>query len=154
MRKVDPPAFDFVKCSAILRELRISQKLTHSALAASTGINRQSLIDYEKATLRQGIPTGEKPDRTLSVKGMSINHLCKLAEFYDVSAEYLLGLSDVKTAVPDLRAMCEYTGLSEEALQNLKRFNSAEAYSTQSETILRIPKLINSLFEHYEAFFI
>ena len=43
-----------------------------------------------------------------------------LADYYGVSADYLLGRTDIKTADKDLQFVCEYTGLSEEAVENLK----------------------------------
>ena len=46
--------------------------------------------------------------------------LGKLAEFFNVSADYLLGLSDVRSTEQDMRAACEVTGLSEETITKLK----------------------------------
>ena len=43
----------------------------------------------------------------------------KLADFFGVSADYLLGLSDVKTQKTDVRAICRQTGLSEKAVQKI-----------------------------------
>ena len=43
--------------------------------------------------------------------------LKKLAEHFHVSADYLLGLTDVKTEDRDLRFVCDYLGLSEETVK-------------------------------------
>ena len=54
------------------------------------------------------------------LNGMSFPNadaLVRMAEFYNVSADYLLGLSDTKSADVGLKAAVEYTGLSEEAVE-------------------------------------
>ena len=49
----------------------------------------------------------------------SLENLCKIADFYNTSTDYLLGKTNIKTASTDKRAMCEYTGLTESALEFL-----------------------------------
>jgi len=48
-----------------------------------------------------------------------IENLIKIAQFYNCSLDYLIGLSDVHTPKADLQAVCEYTGLSEAAVWRL-----------------------------------
>lgn len=50
-----------------------------------------------------------------------INTLCKIADAYNVSTDYLLGRTPNKTTNPELQAVCEYTGLSERAVNNLRK---------------------------------
>ena len=45
--------------------------------------------------------------------------IARFAEVNQCSADYLLGLSDVKTQKTDLRAICRQTGLSEKAVQKI-----------------------------------
>lgn len=47
------------------------------------------------------------------------NALARMARFYNVSADYLLGLSDMVSPDVSLRAAAEYTGLSEKAVERL-----------------------------------
>jgi transcriptional regulator with XRE-family HTH domain len=42
-----------------------------------------------------------------------------LSKLYNVSTDYLLGLTDVKTNDTTLQSVCEYTGLSEEAIKTI-----------------------------------
>ena len=53
-----------------------------------------------------------------------MENLIKMAEFFNCSLDYLIGLSDVKSPVADLQAVCDYTGLSEVAVKVLH--NNAE----------------------------
>lgn len=46
-----------------------------------------------------------------------INTLCKVADAYNVSTDYLLGRTPHKTPDINERAVCDYTGLSEVALE-------------------------------------
>ena len=56
-----------------------------------------------------------------------------LALYFDVSADWLLGLSDVKNCDMDIRAICEKTGLSEKAVSIISQeLNSSECQDYNS----------------------
>ncbi len=82
-----------------IRELREETSTPQQKIADLLGVTRQSLSLYEKG------------ERTINVEALG-----KLAEFFNVSADYLLGLSDVKSTEQDIQAACEVTGLSEYAI--------------------------------------
>lgn len=48
-------------------------------------------------------------------KNMTVEMLQSIAGIFDVSSDYLLGITDVRNYKTDIRATCEYTGLSEKA---------------------------------------
>ncbi len=52
----------------------------------------------------------------------NISYLKVMAKYFDVSTDYLLGYSDVATNDTDLRTVCDYSGLSEGALQTLTTY--------------------------------
>lgn len=51
---------------------------------------------------------------------ISVDYLVKYARYFGVSTDYLLGLTDSPTTDIDLRSVCEYTGLSDEAVKALQ----------------------------------
>ena len=52
-------------------------------------------------------------------KNTSAQTIVKLARYFNVSIDYLLGFSDVKTLDPNVQTSAAYTGLSEETIKNL-----------------------------------
>lgn len=83
--------------------LREEKGETQQELANAIGITRQSLSRYEIAA------------RTVSVEVLGA-----LAQHFGVSADYLLGLSDVRSVEQDMQTACEVTGLSEKAIENIQ----------------------------------
>lgn len=67
----------------------------------------------------------------------SLENLCKIADFYNTSTDYLLGKTNIRTANTDKRAMCEYTGLTESALEFLHSLRDSPDY----------PRLISAMLE-------
>ena len=92
-----------------LKELRGKKEKTIAA--AGIGISRPALVNYE---------TGKrKPD---------IEILEKIANYYNVSADYLIGRTDIKSSDLDIREIAEKTGLTEEAISILSEVKSAIDY--------------------------
>lgn len=60
-----------------LKDLRLEKKLTLEELAAATGLSHSALGSYE-----------------LDYKDISHNAISTLAQFYGVSADYILGLTE------------------------------------------------------------
>lgn len=73
-------------------------------MAEHLGCSPQAINQYKMGT---SVPQLEK--------------LVKIAQYYNVSTDYLLGLSDVATTDPKIKEICEYTGLSEEAVIQLHK---------------------------------
>ena len=76
--------------------------LTQEALANVLGVSRPTLVGWLE---------GKNLPDILSLE--------KIARYFEVSADYLLGLSEAESPDISVRAAAEYTGLSEEAVKRL-----------------------------------
>lgn len=72
-----------MKCNERIREIREYYFLTQQNIADILYIGQRTYADYESGKIR--IP---------------IDSLLRLAQFYDVSLDYITGASDVKTTYP------------------------------------------------------
>lgn len=90
--------------------------MTQAKFAEFIGISRPTVGFYEN---------GERLPDAIVLK--------QIAEKCSVSADWLIGLSDVKTTDGDIKSICEYTGLSEESVDVLnrsKKYNHPYIYET------------------------
>lgn len=85
-----------------LKQLRKAAGLNQSELGEKLNCQRTRIADLERG---KSTPTIE-----------DITILCNT---FKVSSDYLLGLSHVATTDTELKAVCEYTGLTEKAAQKL-----------------------------------
>lgn len=92
-----------MRINETVKELRTRDNMTQTELAEKLNCNRQKIADWER-----GKTTPAADDIIL------------LAKIFNVSADYLLGITRVKTDDRDLRFVCDYTGLDEESVQRLK----------------------------------
>lgn len=72
---------------------------TQEALAASIGVSREIIQHWERGT-----------------RHIKADHIKSLAQHFNVSSDYLLGLADVSSNKSEVITTCNYTGLSEEAV--------------------------------------
>lgn len=54
----------------------------------------------------------------------NIEQIIQIAGFFNVSTDYLLGYTEVETTDINLKAVCDYTGLIEDAVDSIKFFSS------------------------------
>lgn len=90
-----------------LTQLRKEKDLKRQQVADDLCITRASLEFYEKGK--------RKPD---------IEMTARIAKYYNVSADYLLGLSEGKKIDNELQAICKYTGLSDIVIDRM--FNNTK----------------------------
>lgn len=69
-----------------IRNLREDADLTQQQMANILFINRRTYSSYE-----------------LGIRGIPIEILCKLADYYDTSIDYLVGRTDQKKSYPSNR---------------------------------------------------
>ena len=88
--------------AARLRSLIDSKGISKQQLADAIGVSRQAISQYSDGST---IPNAEK--------------LFKIAEYFDVSLDYLTGRTESFTIDEELKFVCDYTFLSENAVISL-----------------------------------
>ena len=102
-----------------LKEERLNMGLSHVKLSAilkekyGVNISKDSLINYEVIDAAH--------TKAGSNVAMRAEYLYCLADFYGVSVDYLLGLNEVRSTDIQVKGDCQYTGLSEAAVQSIKQ---------------------------------
>lgn len=100
-----------------LKELRRNRSLSHEKLRRALAekydieISIDSLKNYEV--------TEEHHSKATKNLGMRVEYLRCLADFYGVSSDYLLGISDTKSSATSFQEMVDSTGLSEHTITAL-----------------------------------
>ena len=103
-----------------LKELRESKGLSHEKLKKimmeeyHIKISRDSLMSYEISD-----EFHSKAEKCPNLK-MRVEYLNCFSDLYGVSADYLLGKTDIKNPDISVREICEYTGLSDTTVERLK----------------------------------
>ena len=52
-----------------------------------------------------------------------LDKLLKLAKHFNVSADYLIGLSNIKSVNVEIKSACDYTGLTESTILKIHKMN-------------------------------
>lgn len=85
--------------SSRLRKLIKDKNISMQTLSSEIGASRQATSQYCDGST---VPNADK--------------LLKIAEYFNVSIDYLVGRTDTPTTDKDLRFICDYTGLSDETV--------------------------------------
>lgn len=101
-----------------LKRLREEKGLSHDKLSKAlcenygVKISSDSLINYEV--------TNENHTKAYKNQGMRVEYLRCFADFYGVSADYLLGITEVMTPDITVQEITQKTGLSEAAIAHIE----------------------------------
>lgn len=91
--------------------IRIKELCTEKGITIT---KLESLMEMSQSTIgkwRTATPTVDK--------------LMKVAQYFHVSLDYLVGQTDVASPEPTIRSACDLTGLSEQSVVNLSELNQA-----------------------------
>lgn len=100
------------KIGARLILLRDERGVSQEEVAKGIGESRETVRNWEVGTRK--------------IKAESI---IKLSEYFGVTSDYLLGLSDVKSTEKNMQIACDVTGLSEDSILALRKYNSADGFN-------------------------
>jgi len=104
--------------------------ITITRLSETTGLSKNTIGFFVR---------GERTPNGDSIKW--------IANDLGVSSDYLLGLTDVPTTDTDLRSVCDYIGLSEKTVKNLRSIRGQVVYDQEGENkresavLLRMPDI-------------
>jgi transcriptional regulator with XRE-family HTH domain len=106
-----------------LNELLCKKETAQEDLAKKTGLSMSSISTYRNGKAEP-----------------KITAFNEIANALNVSADYLLGNTTVTSPKPEMQAACEYTGLSEDAINIIKKYSEEH----NEKPLLEI---LNTLFE-------
>lgn len=116
------------------------KKSGKSADAIAKEISEKTNVSISKATLS---------DLSNDIdKGYNYKYILEIAKYFNVSTDYLLGLTEADTNDKELQYICDYTGLNKDAIIKLhnKNFNSDCLYNA----IVSIIKENRNVLEKYK----
>ena len=79
-------------------------KLSQEQLGKAIGVSKSAIAFYRDGR--------SLPD---------YSNLIKIAQYYNVTTDYLLGLTDATGYSPEIRIACDYTGLPEHSIRDIRR---------------------------------
>lgn len=112
------------------------------ALREEKGITQIELAKALNVKNRENIARWE-----LGTRELKAGTIIQIAKYFNVSADYLLGMSDVKTTEQDMKIACEVTGLSEKAIENIKEsmtFNLSILENAKESDVFTASKFIKT----------
>ena len=112
-----------------IKILRTERNLTQAALAHALGIAKTTLAAYEQD---KNEPSNET--------------FIKIANYFNVSADYLLGLTDVKTANANIAFIANYLGLTERSIAELHSYHDI-AKKYHNTHMMQKLRILNMFFE-------
>lgn len=105
------------------RPLRVSTPTTKAfaeRLSDLVQAKKNEGLSHDEISREIGVSSGVLSEWMSDNKTASIENLSKLSRYFSVTSDYLLGLSEAKTADKNVQIACKTTGLSADAINALK----------------------------------
>ncbi len=115
-----------------LSKLMAERNVNQPQLAAVINVQRQTISNYANG---QSIPDSET--------------LASIASFFQVSADYLIGLRDDPTTDKDIQFIVDYTGLSSEAIETIHSLSWMRKDVYQARGLEIISNCITSFYSSF-----
>ena len=78
-------------------------------------------------------------------RNLTTDFIVMYARYFNVSADWLLGLSEVRTVSPDTAMICRVTGLDDKAVQTLSAINDPTNFESPKEIIGTLNYILGEL---------
>ena len=112
-----------------LIEEKLKDGATHESIAKAIGCNTSLVTRHYN-----------------NQKAITVEYIVKYAEFFKTTTDYLLGLTEAKTKDDtELRAVCDYTGLSEKSIDLLHKIK----YLENDDDFCCLVAFLDMLIERY-----
>lgn len=135
-----------------LKQLRTERQVSQNELAMAISVSNRTISMYEQGN--------SEPNTDV---------LIKIAKYFNVSADYLIGLTEVKTTNADIAFISNYLGLSERCISELHIYNQLAQkgdarmrekintlnmfFNPSCELLERITEYLNFSATHYKNFY-
>lgn len=113
---------------ARLRQLIDETELPRQAIADEMGCDVSTITKHYNGT-----------------RNLTIDFIAMYARYFNVSSDYLLGLSEVRTVSPDTAMICRVTGLDDKAVRTLSEINDPTNFETPKEVIDTLNYIIGEM---------
>ena len=135
--------YDYKKTAERLKALRTERGISHErmsdAIKKQYGVNmsKQTLINYENAE--------EFSTKAGAAKGMSAERMATLADYFGVSADYLLGISDSPSIRENMRIAQKTLGISATSAENISKVTREKRYPSMKLNAQRLGAALDLL---------
>ena len=125
-----------------LRDLRKERGITTNKMPAELAeiMTGACLLNYEEDDPANEVKFGK-------TKGMSIEKLVALADFYGVSCDYLLGRSDSPSHDYEVQELADYIGVNGNLIFKLKSIIDGDFYAGHAFQVINAEKGIELLYK-------
>ena len=117
------------KLGQTIHSLRKKRELTQHELGDQLNVSAQSISAYENGAT-----------------SISLDILIKMAKIFNVSTDYILGVTEAETANPEERQIADYLGLSVDAIRNLRQLKMTKPAVKYDESAVVSKLLTNTDF--------
>lgn len=108
------------------RESTAVTKIFADRLSELIQEEKEAGATHEQICKQAGVGAGAMSEWASDMKTANIESLVKISQYFDVSSDYLLGLTNARTNSIDIKTVCTTTGLGEKFVCNLTKVTQEE----------------------------
>ena len=102
-------------------------------------------LPFSEQCKAMNIPYNTMQKYIRAISDCSITNLSIIADYYGVSTDFLLGITECKTINNNIRSICDYTGLTDENVINLHRLKGLDAEIVMNSAVKGV---FNGLYDY------